>query len=121
MRQRIVCMPRDSWPNSRQCGDGTGRLLLPGADYNHLAGLPSPRPKRRGAFARTNAPEAGVAIAAASWPPPPARRSASVWLQRLRRRWPLKIDVLGCMNGYLTLILTGHVPYLRNPAREPAG
>jgi len=25
------------------------------------------------------------------------------------------------MNGYLTLILTGHVPYKRTPAREPAG
>jgi 1,4-alpha-glucan branching enzyme len=25
------------------------------------------------------------------------------------------------MNGYLTLILTGHVPYLRTPAREPDG
>lgn len=25
------------------------------------------------------------------------------------------------MNGYLTLILTGHVPYVRTPAREPAG
>ena len=25
------------------------------------------------------------------------------------------------MNGYLTLIFTGHVPYVRTPAREPAG
>lgn len=25
------------------------------------------------------------------------------------------------MNGYLTLILTGHVPYVRTPAREPDG
>src|SRR5690242_5254747 len=24
-------------------------------------------------------------------------------------------------NGYITLILTGHVPYLRTPAREPEG
>src|SRR6266545_4732668 len=40
-------------------------------------------------------------------------------LKAMPRR--LKIDALLMINGYLTLLLTGHVSYVRTSAREPAG